>query len=133
MISEWLQALIGGALIGCASLILLLGQGRIAGFSGIISTALFESGARWRWLFLIGTMVGGFIVSGFIGSNVNVKISPTIVIAGFLVGVGARIGNGCTSGHGICGVGRFSIRSVVATMIFMFAGILTATLFHQGL
>lgn len=118
------SALGGGLLIGLAALLLLLGKGRIAGYSGIISGFLFTGGQRWRGLFLAGTVTGASLAVYGLGLHVTrLEITPVLLLAGLLVGIGSRLANGCTSGHGICGIGRFSIRSLVATALFMFSGV----------
>ncbi|MGL5037279.1 MAG: YeeE/YedE family protein [Aeromonas sp.] len=128
MHTQWLLSLAGGMLVGLSALILLLFTGRIAGISGITAGAL-QHLAPWRWVFLLG-LVGGAglaLTQGWAPMPVlrDLPHWPLIVLAGLLVGVGTRLGNGCTSGHGICGMGRGSWRSIVATMIFMAAGFIT--------
>ena len=107
------SALAGGALIGLASAILILGIGRVAGMSGIIG-GLFSGyhTEQWRWYFLVAVLPA-------ISMTSNV---PVLVLAGLLVGIGTRYGSGCTSGHGVCGLSRLSIRSLAATFSFMIAG-----------
>jgi Predicted transporter component len=126
------SSLLGGLLIGLAALILLWGKGRIAGYSGIIS-GLFSipEGKRWRILFLVGTTLGASGATYALHLKVaKLEISPLLILAGLLVGVGSRLANGCTSGHGICGIGRFSVRSLVATGLFMFSGALIVAITH---
>ena len=125
-----LPALAGGLLIGAGALLLMLGAGRIAGISGILSGILMrpfaERGGRlWFVAGLVLGGLGGFWLLGVPAPQLALGAWPVLVPAGFLVGVGARLGNGCTSGHGICGVGRLSVRSLVATLSFMLAGIVT--------
>ncbi|MDF2096226.1 YeeE/YedE family protein [Aquibaculum arenosum] len=125
------SALIGGAFIGLSASLLLLSLGRIAGISGIIGSLLTpgRSGAPWRLPFVIGLLLGPFVVM-IIGSALNaappeitIEASwPTLVLGGLLVGFGTRLGSGCTSGHGVCGIARLSPRSLVATGLFMAAG-----------
>ena len=118
--------LIGGALIGLAALMLMLTIGRIAGVSGIALNALVAgdtAGRWWRLAFVLGLPLGALAVTA-VGwkdwSGLNFPASlPATVIAGFIVGVGSTLGSGCTSGHGICGLARFSLRSLVATATFM--------------
>jgi len=127
------SALFGGALIGLGALILMLGLGRIAGISGIVSQALFNRDDRpWRLAFLLGLIAGPFTLSLFVTDleYSTPELTSTTLLAGLLVGLGTAWGSGCTSGHGICGIGRFSVRSIVATLVFMCAGIVIATLFH---
>jgi uncharacterized membrane protein YedE/YeeE len=126
------SGLVGGALIGLASIMLMLGIGRIAGVCGIALNAMVTgdaAGRSWRLAFLAGLPLGALLVTA-IGwkdwSGVTFSTStPMTVIAGFIVGVGSIAGSGCTSGHGICGLARFSIRSVVATVTFMATGVAT--------
>lgn len=125
-----LQGLIGGVLIGLAAALMLLGAGRIAGVSGILArgTAIAEgSMARTSaWGFLIGLPLGALAIRFGTGWEPAVFASwPILVLAGLLVGFGTRLGSGCTSGHGVCGVSRLSQRSMVATAAFMTAGIAT--------
>ena len=122
-----IPALMGGLMIGAAATLLLWTTGRVAGISGILAGLLSRNSSNfgWRLAFIVGLMAGPFVVSEF-GPGINpVKIEadiPILVIAGLLVGVGTRMGSGCTSGHGVCGIGRFSVRSIVATCVFMAAG-----------
>lgn len=129
------KALAGGVLIGAASALLLFTHGRIAGISGILGGLLnrpFESGG-WRLWFLGGMVAGGvglFAVSpGSFSRVVPESAGKWLVLlgAGLLVGFGTRLANGCTSGHGVCGIGRFSPRSIIATLTFLAVGM--ATLF----
>ncbi|MEC7422136.1 MAG: YeeE/YedE family protein [Pseudomonadota bacterium] len=134
-----LAGLAGGVLIGLAAAAMLLGLGRIAGVSGIAAkaTGLGGSGiARGgAWTFLIGLPLGALVVSLAQGGiAASFASAPVLVIAGLLVGIGTRLGSGCTSGHGVCGISRFSARSIVATLTFMAAGIATvATMNALGL
>lgn len=131
-----LAGLAGGVLIGLAAALMLLGAGRIAGVSGIAARATgLSSGGMSRssaWMFLAGLPLGALIV-GLIGNNTAPQFaSPLMLIsAGLLVGIGTRMGSGCTSGHGVCGVSRLSRRSMVATVTFMATGI--ATVFVMNL
>ncbi|CAA0087188.1 Uncharacterised protein [Zhongshania aliphaticivorans] len=123
-------AIIGGALIGLSAVMLMWSVGRIAGISGIVAGAMFEGGNErsWRLVFLLGLLVGAFLAALFTGALIDVKSvasTPMLIVAGLLVGVGTRMGGGCTSGHGVCGVSRFSQRSLVATAVFMASGIVT--------
>lgn len=125
-------SLIGGLLIGLASTILLLMNGRIAGISGI-TKSIFQKNksgdSLWRILFFVGLILGGVLfvtLSGYELSAKSLNLSwNKIIIGAVLVGVGTSLGNGCTSGHGICGLSRKSLRSFVATLVFMGFGILT--------
>lgn len=123
-----LAGLAGGVLIGLASALMLLGAGRIAGVSGITAraTGISDSGMSKSsaWMFLAGLPVGAIIIASTIGGLEADFASPGfLIVAGLLVGVGTRLGSGCTSGHGVCGVSRFSQRSLVATLTFMITGI----------
>ncbi|NOI56129.1 YeeE/YedE family protein [Vibrio coralliilyticus] len=125
----WLS-LIGGAFLGLSATMLLMINGKVAGISGIVNGVLSpkRNDLFWRLLFLIGMVVGGALSVIVIGVEIpSTESIPTfvLVIAGLLVGFGTRLGNGCTSGHGICGVGRLSLRSIVATAIFMVVAALT--------
>lgn len=125
-----LAGLAGGVLIGLAAAVMLLGLGRIAGVSGIAANAAGLGGSgiarSGAWMFLIGLPLGALLVSLAQGGiAASFASAPVLVIAGLLVGIGTRLGSGCTSGHGVCGVSRFSARSIVATLTFMAAGIAT--------
>ena len=125
---------IGGALIGLASVMFMALNGRVAGISGILGGLLsgIDGQSLSRVLFLIGLISGPIMFLLLTGGYPSVTIqasTPTLIIAGLLVGFGTRLGSGCTSGHGICGVSRLSPRSIVATIMFVAFGILTATLF----
>ena len=127
------SGLIGGLLIGLSTVLLVLFNGRIAGISGIVSGLLAtkDSEIGWRAVFVVGLLLGAFVymlVTG-LALPVNIQASPPVtVIAGLLVGFGARLGSGCTSGHGICGIARFSKRSIVATLVFFVTAIITVFL-----
>jgi uncharacterized membrane protein YedE/YeeE len=127
---------LGGLFIGLAAALLLIANGRVAGISGILGQFLWpdEVGQRgWRLAFLVGLPIGAAIVSLVVGPLVTQieASSPTLVLAGLLVGFGTRLGNGCTSGHGVCGISRGSGRSVVATLVFMtVAGIVVFIVRH---
>ncbi len=126
------SAVIGGSLIGIAAVLLMRLNGRIAGISGILNGALsLKPGDRlWRWMFVTGLVAGGVIVQ-FVNQSALITRSDfpmtALAAAGFLVGVGTRLGSGCTSGHGVCGIARLSPRSVVSTLIFLGTGALVAT------
>jgi uncharacterized membrane protein YedE/YeeE len=127
------SAFLGGSMIGLSALLLMLLVGRVAGCSGIIANTLSlgkDAAAErpWRICFVLGLIIGPLIASFFTDYALptNVELSPfTIVVAGLLVGVGAALGNGCTSGHGICGMGRLSTRSIIATCTFMATAFIT--------
>lgn len=132
-----LVALAGGLLIGTAAALLLLLSGRIAGVSGMAAAAvrIADSGPPWRdaAAFTLGLPLGALLISQFVSSpEITVTSSvPLLVVAGLLVGFGTRLGNGCTSGHGVCGVGRLSPRSIAATATFMAAGIATVSVIRH--
>jgi uncharacterized protein len=120
---------IGGVLIGLAAALLLAYKGRIAGISGILGGFLEGAGDRgWRGLFLLGMLLGGVglvVVMPAAVPGAALDSLPLLIIAGLLVGFGTRLGGGCTSGHGVCGISRLSPRSIVATLLFMGAAMLT--------
>ncbi len=128
-----LASLTGGALIGAAAGLLLLANGRIAGISGIFGGALggalggSDRGRSWRLLFVAGLILGAWLAADAgLGMGVEIAASwPRIALAGLLVGFGTRLGGGCTSGHGVCGLARLSRRSLAATLAFMAAGMAT--------
>lgn len=124
-----LKALGGGLLIGLSATLLLLFNGQIAGISGILNGAMrFRAAELWRWLFLLGMIGGGFLYEyGLAAEPTPRPDAPAwvMLLGGCLVGVGTRMGNGCTSGHGVCGLGRLSIRSLVAVLTFMATAIAT--------
>lgn len=132
-----ITALAGGALIGVAAAILILFNGRIAGISGIVGELLrFKTGDTvWRIAFILGLILAPVLWQLF---NVLPTLSidadyHVLITAGLLVGLGTRVGSGCTSGHGVCGISRLSLRSVVATIVFMVAGFVTVFLVrHVG-
>jgi len=118
------SALAGGVLIGLASVWLLAANGRIAGVSGILHGLFAQPpGDRaWRAAFIAGLVVAGIVWQLFVPSTRNPMHWGWLALAGLLVGFGTRVGGGCTSGHGVCGLGRFSLRSLVAVAVFMAAG-----------
>ena len=122
-------ATLGGILIGLAVVVFFLFNGRLVGISGIAANALTEKNNRFdNILFLLGLVIGPILYSLFTKNEINITISNSfilLILAGLLVGIGTRISGGCTSGHGISGIGRFSLRSIVATITFMFVGIIT--------
>ena len=129
-----MEAIYGGVLIGVAATMMLLFNGRVTGISGIVGGLLnpVSKDKSWRILFLLGLLVGGFFLRFFHPvSFVTVSNAWRIdyMIAGFFVGFGTLMGNGCTSGHGVCGISRFSIRSIISTIIFMLSGIVGVVLF----
>lgn len=132
------SALFGGALIGLSAFILLWFNGRIAGISSIMSGLFAASGPNrhWRMAFLAGLMLGAAIWQAFAAETFAARQNYPIlliVVGGFLVGFGTRIGSGCTSGHGICGIALLSPRSIAATLTFMASGMLTVYLLRHVL
>ena len=120
---------LGGMIIGLAVVIFFLFNGRLVGISGIASNGLTEKDNKFdNLLFLLGLILGPIIYSLFTSKEINITISNSFILlifAGLLVGIGTRISGGCTSGHGISGIGRFSLRSIIATITFIVVGILT--------
>ena len=126
--NAYLLPLTGGILLGLSAIWLLLTLGRVAGISGIAWGSIAGPDRGWRWLFLVGLLLGGLLTHTVIGQPLpDESTAPTwlIAISGLLVGIGTRVGGGCTSGHGVCGLGRRSPRSVTATITFMTLGIVT--------
>lgn len=129
----WGRGLAGGVMIGVSSLLLMASQGKIAGVSGVVGGLLPAGQADqrgWRLRFLLGLLGGALLVQWMTGQPVTTAIPAPLglmVLAGLVVGVGTRMGSGCTSGHGVCGLGRRSPRSLVAVMVFM--GVAVATVF----
>ena len=122
-------AFLGGTLIGLAVALFFVFNGRLIGISGIASNFLTSKNNRFdNFLFLVGLIIGPILYNFFTSQEINISISNSfflLSVAGLLVGVGTRIGGGCTSGHGISGMGRYSLRSIIATITFMIVGILT--------
>ncbi len=138
MEQDWIMGLIGGLLIGLAGSVYLLGNGRIMGASGIIGGLVDGSGRNsWkeRGAFLTGLVVLPILLLPFLnGTQTNLTQNPVLLIAaGLLVGIGTRIANGCTSGHGVCGISRLSLRGIVATVFYILAGGITMVLFRHTL
>jgi uncharacterized membrane protein YedE/YeeE len=132
------SGLIGGLLIGLAAALLLLLNGRISGISGIVGGLLVRksSEAGWRVVFVAGLLLGAFAYMLAAGGTIPVQMQaslPALVVAGLLVGFGTRLGSGCTSGHGVCGIARLSKRSIAATATFFGVAILTVFLTHHAL
>jgi len=125
------QGLLGGLLIGCSALLLILGNGNIAGISGIVGNAISAPrSSAWRWLFIFGLLCGAAIFL-FVNGSLDVVLPSfdgRTFLAAALVGIGTRIGSGCTSGHGVCGIGRRSVRSITATTVFMAVAIITVAI-----
>lgn len=128
--NTWMSALLGGALIGMAATLLLWLTGRIAGISGVLGGVLLPKRGEiaWRLAFLIGLVgAGAAWLWSVPGAYVPRQGFPPLllVVAGVLVGIGTRMGNGCTSGHGVCGLGRLSLRSLAAVLTFMLTAVIT--------
>jgi uncharacterized membrane protein YedE/YeeE len=124
----FITPLLGGVTLGGAAMWLLFFLGRVAGISGILWGVMAEPDRHWRVFFLMGLLMGGVVVHVVLGMPVPAQSStqlPLVVFSGLLVGFGTRMGGGCTSGHGVCGIGRQSLRSIVATATFMVTGVLT--------
>ncbi len=123
------SSLIGGLIIGFAVVLFFITTGRLAGISGIVSSTLEKNENKFsNLLFIIGLILGPLFYIFFSKNDVVFKMTssiPLIIVGGLLVGLGTKIGRGCTSGHGICGISRFSIRSIVATIIFMIFAMIT--------
>ena len=133
-----ISAIIGGILIGIAAVILLLFNGKILGVSGIVSRAIFKPVLQsiWSWVFLLGLILGAAVYRFIFPGQLMIVIEaspPVLILAGVLVGFGTRLGSGCTSGHGICGIARFSKRSMAATGSFMLSGMVIVYLVRHVL
>ena len=127
------HAAFGGALIGLAASVFILGAGRIAGISGIAAGLTQGPDRLWRAAFLIGLVVSPLLLHGLPSSlDLSFRNPPLLVIGGLLVGGGTRLANGCTSGHGVCGLSRRSTRSLAATCTFMLFGIVTVWVIRHG-
>lgn len=134
---NWITALVGGLLIGTSTTVLLAFNGRIAGISGMVNSAIsFVAAESWRWFFLVGLLGGGTLYEYVFAPQPTPEsaFAPwAMVIGGFLVGFGARMSNGCTSGHGVCGLGRLSGRSLVAVLTFLATAMVTVFLIRHVL
>jgi len=126
------SAFAGGIIIGLAVILFFVGNGRLAGVSGIVNNALVSKQNRTdNFLFIIGLVLLPIFYVFFTKNNIPFLITsslPIIIIAGVLVGIGTKVGKGCTSGHGICGISLLSLRSIIATFIFMITAIITVWL-----
>ena len=126
-----MESLLGGLIIGLAVAILYLMRGNYTGISGIYFNVISvnKSGFLWRFLFITGLIIGPVILSFFSFTNLGFEMPNTnpiiVILGGLLVGYGTQLGSGCTSGHGVCGIGRLSIRSIVGTCMFVGAGVIT--------
>lgn len=137
MEADWIWGLGGGLLIGLGGAVFLLGNGRIMGASGILGGLLDGSGrsnAAERIAFIGGVVLVPFLIALATGHAPDTRVTSNAAVligAGLLVGIGTRIANGCTSGHGVCGISRLSLRGIAATAVFMLAGILTLAVLRQ--
>ncbi len=126
---NWITAFVGGVLIGMSATLLLAFNGRIAGISGMVNGAItFTKKEVWRWIFILGLLLGSALYEYGLASQPTPSSTFTpwaMIVGGFLVGFGTRMGSGCTSGHGVCGLGRLSLRSLVAVLTFLITAILT--------
>ena len=123
------SAFIGGLFIGLAVILFFVSTGRLAGISGIVNNTLTNT-TNWlsNFLFIIGLVLGPIVYAFILNKDITFSVissQPLIIIGGILVGLGTKIGKGCTSGHGICGISRFSFRSILATLTFMIAAMVT--------
>jgi hypothetical protein len=135
-LTDYYPAITGGLLIGISACVLLLFTGRIAGLSGIINGIIKPEKDElfWRTIFVISLLAGAAIHYYFFSHPAFIKdtFSPYMMVAGgFLVGFGTRLGGGCTSGHGVCGLGRLSLRSLIATITFMLTAVITVYIFRH--
>lgn len=131
-----IASLFGGMLIGLSAAMLLLFDGKIAGISGIVGGILNPrtNDTLWRFVFVCGLLTGGLFFYQIAPQAFAIEINRStsaLVLAGLLVGFGTRLGNGCTSGHGVCGISRFSVRSILATVTFMATGVLTVFIINH--
>jgi len=128
-------ALIGGVVIGIAATMMMWLNGRIAGISGILGGLLPPgSDAMWRLAFVIGLIGGGLIFANAGGDLSAIRIeanTPMLIVAGLLVGYGTRLGSGCTSGHGVCGIGRMAPRGIVSTLVYIATAAVTVFITHH--
>ncbi|GAB4265883.1 MAG: YeeE/YedE family protein [Pararhodobacter sp.] len=134
---DWIWGLVGGLMIGAAASFYLLVNGRIMGASGIIGGLVDRTGwSTWaeRAAFIAGLALVPMLVKPLYNVPVVTNITdniPAVILAGLLVGIGTRLANGCTSGHGVCGISRFSLRGIVATLFYLFAGGLAVIVFRH--
>ncbi|MBL7544529.1 MAG: YeeE/YedE family protein [Bdellovibrionaceae bacterium] len=136
MKTEWMNALYGGVLIGLSASLMLLWNGRVTGISGILYGLISSEKEikNWRLAFLLGLVMGGFILGYTMPQAFQGGLelgNGTVIIAGLLVGFGTVLGSGCTSGHGVCGISRLSLRSFVATCLFVGVGIFSVYVFKN--
>lgn len=135
MESHTIFAIYGGLLIGLSASLLLLMNGKVAGISGIIKQAVFIPTKQnlWRWFFIAGLLLGGMLAHQMLSIPIPHNSQSWLIAAaaGLLVGIGTSVGNGCTSGHGVCGIGRLSPRSLVATITFMLIAIIVVSVMRH--
>lgn len=137
MQTDWIWGLVGGGLIGLAGAVYLLGNGRVMGASGILGGLVDGSGWSTLWerlAFVAGVVVMPLLLMPVYSVEITTHMTDqvwVIIVAGLLVGIGTRIANGCTSGHGVCGISRFSLRGIVATVFYILAGGLTLILLRH--
>jgi uncharacterized membrane protein YedE/YeeE len=133
--NPFIAAAVGGVLIGLSAFLMMWLIGRIAGVSGIAAGIMSSAGKdnrSWRFAFVAGLVLAGFALQSFASATTHQSISPLMLLAaGLLVGFGSVLGSGCTSGHGVCGLGRRSVRSLVATLTFMGAAFVTVFLLRH--
>ncbi len=132
-VAQFIPPLVGGVMIGLSASLLLLFEGRVFGISGILAGVIDAKAGEtsWRVGALLGLIVAGVLLAFFYPATMVLPVGDGVwryVAAGLLVGFGTRLGGGCTSGHGVCGISRFSMRSIIATMTFILAGVLMVTL-----
>lgn len=139
METDWIWGLAGGLMIGIAGAVYLLGNGRIMGASGILGGLVDGSGrntARERIAFLAGVVLMPLLLWPLYNVEIDTHVTDNIgilIVAGLMVGAGSRIANGCTSGHGVCGISRLSMRGIVATVFYILAGGIALAVFRHGL
>ena len=136
MPEAWYNALIGGVFIGIATSLMLVFNGRVTGVSGILYNSIFgeKSESTWRAVFIMGLVFGGLIFDWDYPELQNAQLTTgtwALILAGILVGFGTQLGGGCTSGHGICGISRLSMRSILATITFILSGMLAVVVFKS--
>ena len=138
---NWITALVGGMLVGVSAAVIMAFKGRITGITGMINSAItFKADEAWRWAFLVSVALGGALYQYVVAPRTGLPQTPTqslllwpMIIGGFAVGFGTRMGNGCTSGHGVCGLARFSPRSLVSVVTFMTTSIITVYIIRHAL
>ena len=137
METDWILGLVGGLIIGLAASLYLLGNGRIMGASGIIGGLVDKSGwtsAADRIVFLLGLILAPSIYIFIFDVEANTKATTNVMIlilAGLFVGIGTRLANGCTSGHGVCGISRLSVRGIISTIFYIVAGVVSVVLLRN--